>query len=285
MEGGKPRSLADRGYLAGLVGVLTLEVAGVAVQTVTGVPVPGVALVATAFAVACMLRIHGVRATMAFIALVFAIPYASEFVGVLTGVPYGAYAYTGLEPWLFGLVPFFIFIAWINITYLVISTTTWGLGRSSLWLAPLDGLLAAAWDVIVDPLAVRAGYWRWLSSGGLYGVPLSNFLGWFLVVSLLSLVVRSVWARDATMPTRTTRTMAAILPTLLAGSAAAFAALAVDAGQVLSAALGLAVIVPAVGIAWTRIRVLPFAPAPRTLWSRPTASLGAAAEPHAAERP
>src|SRR5512136_71442 len=162
VEGGVPRSRADRGAIAGLAGVLTLEAAGVAVQTVTGIPVPGVTLVAAAFAVACMMRMHGLRGTFAFLVLVFAIPYASEFLGVLTGIPYGRYVYTGLHPWLFGLVPLFIFVAWINIGYLVIATTTLGFGRSTLWLAPLDGLLAAAWDVMVDPLAVRAGYWTWL---------------------------------------------------------------------------------------------------------------------------
>ncbi len=189
MDAGGPRSLVDRGYLAGLVGVLSLEAAAVAVQLVTGVPVPAVTVIAAAFVVACMFRIHGLWGTMAFAVLVFAIPYGSEFLGVLTGVPYGTYTYSGLVgPRLFGLVPIFIFIAWVHIGYLSIATTTLAYGRSSLWLAPLDGLLATAWDAMVDPLAVRAGFWAWQGSGAFYGIPLTNFLGWFLVVTILSIV-------------------------------------------------------------------------------------------------
>jgi len=267
MEGAAPRRFADRGYLVGLVGVLAMEAGAVVFQITTGQVVPDVTVIATAFAILCMVRIHGLRGTMAFVALVFAIPYASEFVGVLTGVPYGTYEYTGLRPWLFGLVPFFIFIAWINVSYLTIATTTLGLGRSSLWLAPLDGILAAAWDVIVDPLAVRAGYWAWASQEGFYGVPLSNFLGWFLVVTVLSLAARSVWSRDAAAPVRTSRATVAILPALLLGSSVPFAALAVASGMPLAALVGLGIILPAVSLAGLRLRAFPAAREATNPWS------------------
>lgn len=258
MEGGGPRSLVDRGFLAGLAGVLFLEVAGVLVQVFTGRPVPEVTFPATAFALACMLRDHSLRRTMAFVALVVAIPFGSEFLGVLTGYPYGPYAYAALPgPWAFGLVPFFILVAWLNITYLSMATTTLALGRSRLWLAFVDGAVAVSWDAMVDPLAVRASYWTWFVPGGLYGVPITNFLGWFLVVTVLSLVVRSVWARDATARDRTSRVAAFIVPALLLGSGTAFAALAVAAGLLLSAAIGLSVIVPTVALAWARVARMP----------------------------
>ena len=52
--------------------------------------------------------------------------------------------------------------------------------------------LAAAWmtamDLVIDPLAANAlGFWRWTHSGPYYGIPWSNFAGWYGV----SLVV--VW--------------------------------------------------------------------------------------------
>lgn len=266
-----PRSLSDRGYLAGLVGVLTLEAAGVTIQIVTGNPVPVITVVAAAFVVACMLRVHGLWGTMAFAALVFAIPFGSEFVGVLTGVPYGAYAYSGLVgPRLFGLVPVFIFVAWINIAYMAIATTTLGLGRSSLWLAPLDGVLAVAWDAMVDPLAVRAGYWTWAAPNGFYGVPLSNFAGWFLVVTLLSLAARAVWARDARAPARTSRTVAWILPALLLGSSVAFGVLAAASGLAVAAIAGNVVLLPAVAIAWARLARAPQGRSTPNPWTEPS---------------
>lgn len=258
MEGGGPRSAVDRGYLAGLAGVLTLEAVGVTTQVVTGTPVPVVTVIAAAFVVACMLRVHGLWGTMAFLALVFAIPFGSEFLGVLTGFPYGAYAYSDLVgPRLLGLVPIFIFIAWINIAYMTVATTTIGLGRSSLWLAPLDGVLATAWDVMVDPLAVRAGLWTWQGPAAFYGVPLSNFAGWALVVTALSLVTRAVWARDLRAPLRTSRTVESILPALLLGSAVSFGALALASGLPYAALLGNAVILPAVALAWRRLTTVP----------------------------
>lgn len=254
MDAGVPRSLLDRGYVAGLVGVLTLEAAGVTIQVVTGTPVPFVTVVAAAFVVACMLRVHGLWGTMAFVALVFAIPYGSEFLGVLTGYPYGTYAYSDLVgPRLLGLVPIFIFIAWVHIAYLSVATTTLAFGRSRLWLAPVDGLIATAWDAMVDPLAVRAGYWTWQGSTAFYGVPLTNFLGWFLVVTILSVAARTAWSRDARAPTRTPRVLAGIVPALLVGTSLAFGALALADGLIYAAVLGNAIILPAVALAWIRI--------------------------------
>ena len=270
MEGGVPRSLLDRGYLAGLAGVLTLEAAGVTIQVVTGVPVPIITVVAAAFVVACMVRVHGLWGTMAFAALVFAIPFASEFLGVLTGFPYGAYAYTDLVgPRLLGLVPIFIFIAWINIGYMVIATTTLAFGRSSLWLAPVDGVLAVAWDAMVDPLAVRAGYWTWAAQDGFYGVPLSNFAGWFLVVTLLSLAARTVWARDVRAPAQTSRTVAWILPALLLGSSLDFGVLAAAGGLGWAAVTGNAILIPAGVVAWARLARSPQGRSTPNPWARP----------------
>lgn len=254
MDAGQPRSSVDRGFLAGLAGVLSLEAAGVAYQVATGVPVPVITVAAAAFVVACMFRVHGLWGTMAFLALVLAIPYGSEFLGVLTGFPYGTYAYTGMAgPQLFGLVPVFILIAWINISYMAIATTTVAFGRSSYWLAPIDGLIAVAWDVMVDPLAVHAGIWAWEPPGPFYGVPLSNFAGWFLVVTILSLVARAVWSRDARAPVGGSRSLAAILPALLMGSSLAFGALAIADGFPAAAALGNAVLLSAVAVAWVRL--------------------------------
>jgi putative membrane protein len=260
----------DRGYFAGLVGVLILEIAGVLIQVVTGRPVPEVTVPATAFVVACMLRDHGLRRTMTFVVLVLAIPFASEFLGVLTGIPYGPYAYTGMGgPWLFGLVPVFILVAWINIAYLTMATSTLAFGRSRLGLALIDGVLAVSWDAMVDPLAVRAGYWNWVGPGSLYGVPWTNFLGWFLVVALLSLAVRLLWSRGTSAPIQTSRVTAFIVPTLLLGSTASFAALAAAAGLWLSAGIGLAVLVPAVGAAWGRVLRIPAGVAAPTPWAPP----------------
>jgi putative membrane protein len=49
-----------------------------------------------------------------------------------------------------------------------------------------------AWDLVMDPLMVAANHWVWEIDGAYFGVPLQNFLGWFLtalVILLLFLLI------------------------------------------------------------------------------------------------
>jgi putative membrane protein len=118
-----------------------------------------------------------------------------ELCGVMYGVPFGRYAYTGvLRPALFG-VPVVMACAWMTLVAYVRQTLP---GAS---LPPWAGALAAAaWmtaiDLVIDPLAAnQLGYWRWVErDGNYYGIPLSNFAGWFVA----SLFVFSLLQRERT---------------------------------------------------------------------------------------
>ena len=62
-------------------------------------------------------------------------------------------------------------------------------------------LLAALWmtaiDLVIDPLAAnQLGYWRWSGEGAYYGIPASNFAGWFVVSFLLFCIVRREWKEN-----------------------------------------------------------------------------------------
>ena len=51
----------------------------------------------------------------------------------------------------------------------------------------IHGLVAAfimvGWDVCLDPASSTiAGMWIWETGGGYFGVPLTNYLGWYLTV-------------------------------------------------------------------------------------------------------
>ena len=37
-----------------------------------------------------------------------------------------------------------------------------------------------AWDLFLDPQMVGEGYWAWARRGLYRGIPMTNFLGWFL---------------------------------------------------------------------------------------------------------
>jgi putative membrane protein len=41
-------------------------------------------------------------------------------------------------------------------------------------------LCLTAWDLFLDPQMVGEGYWRWVRRGRYRGIPLTNFLGWFV---------------------------------------------------------------------------------------------------------
>jgi uncharacterized membrane protein len=43
-------------------------------------------------------------------------------------------------------------------------------------------LLATSLDLLIEPVAVRAGLWRWTPAGPWLGVPIGNFVGWGVIV-------------------------------------------------------------------------------------------------------
>jgi putative membrane protein len=47
-------------------------------------------------------------------------------------------------------------------------------------------IVMTLFDLVIDPLAANTlGYWKWTTAGPYYGVPLSNFAGWFCVSFLI----------------------------------------------------------------------------------------------------
>jgi putative membrane protein len=72
------------------------------------------------------------------------------------------------------------------------------------WRACLAGALLMTWlDVIIDPLTVHGDRWflgrmYYYPAGGIYfGVPLSNFVGWF-VVGVTTIRLFQLWERRRT---------------------------------------------------------------------------------------
>ncbi|HEV8365829.1 MAG TPA: carotenoid biosynthesis protein [Gemmatimonadaceae bacterium] len=124
------------------------------------------------------------RAALLFVAAV-GIALGAELLGTSTGFPFGGYAYTSLLGYrILGLVPFPIPISWFYMLYCALALcarllpargdarTRW------LWAAAAAAFLTA-WDVAMDPAMVRTSHWIWRESGGFYGMPLTNWLGWF----------------------------------------------------------------------------------------------------------
>lgn len=161
--------------------------------------------------------VHLVAATVAFggrraallTGLVWGVAFAAEFSSTRTGIPFGRYTYLGLtrgrELYLAD-VPFMDSLSFTFLAFAAYATALAFLAP----LAPAPGrrlprpvvtgrlarrpatlLLAATLfmlsDVVIDPVALRGDRWFLgpvfaYPAGGLYfGVPLSNFAGWFVV--------------------------------------------------------------------------------------------------------
>lgn len=134
------------------------------------------AQIAASFA-ALWLLLRGNPRRAAALALAGAIGFAIEWVGIRSGFPFGSYAYSSLLwPKLFG-VPCVMALSWANIS--VSSHLLAGSG-GRLRRTVIGAALMVAWDLTIDPEMGRLyPFWTWASPGRYYGIPATNYLGWF----------------------------------------------------------------------------------------------------------
>jgi putative membrane protein len=152
---------------------------------------------------------RGVSVGVGVLVLVGATSIAFESVGLATGFPYGSYTYSdALGPTLLG-VPFLVPLAWLMMAW-----PSWLLAEhltSELTPArrrPVRVLVAAAvfaaWDVVLDPQLVDAGYWTWAHPEpglpGIDSVPLTNLAGWLLAGAVLMMLLDLLVRRAAAPP-------------------------------------------------------------------------------------
>lgn len=128
------------------------------------------------------------------------IGFGSEAIGIHTGKLFGLYRYThNLGPmWLD--VPLIIAANWFIVIYGAASTVHAFFHKfsaampevspkTSAWLkfssVVIDGAtLAIFFDWIMEPVAVKLGYWQWLEDGK---IPAFNYVTWF-VISMIILI-------------------------------------------------------------------------------------------------
>jgi uncharacterized membrane protein len=152
----------------------------------------------------------GTRATLIFAILTYCVALVCEWSSVHNGFPFGLYHYIdatrGREIWVLG-VPLmdslsFTFLGFASYTVALLLTAplyrdgwdlrildTWQIRRSPrVWL--LAAMFMVMVDLVVDPLSVRGDRWFlgkifWYDPPGPhFGVPISNYLGWFFVAAI-----------------------------------------------------------------------------------------------------
>ena len=107
--------------------------------------------------------------------------FIMEIIGESTGFPFGDYHYTDtLGPALFD-VPLALISAWIVVTAFVFGLLV-RLGIRRRWWVLAGPALMVLTDLVLEPIATGPmDAWIWDDSGSYYGVPMLNFVGWFLV--------------------------------------------------------------------------------------------------------
>jgi uncharacterized membrane protein len=135
----------------------------------------------------------GWRRTLGFLGWVWALAWLSEFASTRVGVPFGRYHYTGLtrgRELFVADVPFMDSLSFTFLAYAAFALARAVLAggtASRVTQALLAGFLMMMLDVVIDPLAVRGDRWflgplfYYAEPGAYFGVPLSNFAGWWLV--------------------------------------------------------------------------------------------------------
>jgi uncharacterized membrane protein len=133
-------------------------------------------------------RFYRFRGILIFAVLFLVIGNLIENLGVATGFPFGGYYFTDvMGPKLFH-VPIFLGLAYLGTGYLswtLAGLILGGLHRplagSRLITVPLiASFLMVAWDLSSDPVwSTVLHCWIWQHGGAYFGVPLTNFFGWY----------------------------------------------------------------------------------------------------------
>jgi putative membrane protein len=159
-----------------------------------------------------------VRAAL-YIPIGYAIAWCSEWLSTHYGIPYGFYRYipstVDRELWIGG-IPFMDSLSYVFLSYASYGTARlfWARGNptadhGSSWRFTLLGAaLTTLLDVIIDPVALQGDRWflgkiyEYPEGGFYFGVPLSNFVGWFAVGIVLTRILQHFAGSSAPTPVR-----------------------------------------------------------------------------------
>ena len=136
----------------------------------------------------------GWRLILIFFLITFGVSWSLESLSIASGFPFGHYHYTGnLGPKL-GTVPLLImpayfsmcYVSW-NIAHIVLDKFDNHADRLQRFAVPVvAAFIMVMWDMCMDPSrATESQVWIWHQGGSYFGVPFSNFMGWYLCVYLI----------------------------------------------------------------------------------------------------
>jgi uncharacterized membrane protein len=165
-------------------------------------------------------RIYRPRGIFIFTTLSLGIGALSESVSLRTGFPFGHYEFTDLMGPKLLRLPILLAVAYVGMGYLswivasaILKCQDRRLSVRELVLLPLLASFAmVAWDLSMDPVWANIDHaWIWRDGGPYYGVPVSNFLGWYLTVYIFYQLFALYLRNHVPNPSRTPHWRLAIL--------------------------------------------------------------------------
>lgn len=126
-----------------------------------------------------------------FFCMVFVVGWSFESLSVAVGFPFGNYYYTDLLGIKLVTVPVsvmpvyfaFGYVSWVVADVVLSKRDNTIRGWELLSIPAVSAFAMSAWDLMSDPInSTYRPMWVWEEGGPFFGVPISNFLGWYFVV-------------------------------------------------------------------------------------------------------
>ena len=218
-------SAKDRRIHSVLFLLLLLYLAGRALQLYAG-RLPSLLIVSfhvlppAVFAIIHGSRIYRPRGIFIFTTLCLGIGALFESVSLRTGFPFGHYQFTELMAAELLRLPILLALAYVGMGYLswivasaILKCQDRRLSGKELVLLPLLASFAmVTWDLSMDPVWANIDHaWIWRDGGPYYGVPVSNFLGWYLTAYIFYQLFALYLRNRVPNPSRTSHWRLAIL--------------------------------------------------------------------------
>lgn len=125
--------------------------------------------------------------TVLMFAIVLLGGFFVEMAGVQTGLVFGDYVYGDALGWQINGTPLLIGVNWLMLIYMV-NHLLQGMKAHIIWKSIAGALMMVAYDLLLEPVAVRLDFWQW--GGG--AIPLRNYLAWFVISFLFLIIWNSV---------------------------------------------------------------------------------------------
>jgi putative membrane protein len=136
---------------------------------------------------------YGWKNIVIFFAITSVISWSMETFSIETVFPFGKYHYSDILGVKIGKVPLVIMPAYFFSGYLAWTMGSVFLGdlgkaikKRNLFFIPfISAFILVMWNYCFDPImSTIYGLWIWEDGGAFYGVPLSNYYGWFITAYL-----------------------------------------------------------------------------------------------------